>query len=226
MKFKVIVVDLELPPRVKKWATRAVVALAIFAGAAAAYAETLVTWTSGQTLTADDLNKNFALLQGQVAAITPNAHTGVVTVGGNPVILWQEFATPKVLEFGFAPTTLHSTQVIPMLPTGARYILADVFATANANDQQNFWIGRGVVNTPETWVTPPGTQPSTLFGDVAKHAVMLNYPGQNDAYTSFYGIWYSSQVIPLNANGTFDFATTGNSGSSGWLYLIIKSYSL
>lgn len=77
-----------------------------------------------------------------------------------------------------------------------------------------------------TWVNTLGTQPSTSFGNLAKQAVLLNYPGQMDGYTSNYGIWYPSQSIPLNTNGTFDFATTGNSGSSGWIYLVIKSYSL
>jgi len=226
MKLKMVVVDLELPPALKRWATRVAVGLAIVGGATASYAGALTTWTSGQTLTAEDLNKNFDELQKQIAAVTPNAHTGAVTVNGKPVILWQEFATPQTLEFGFSPTTLHSTQPVPMLPTGARYILADVFATAAPDDQQNFWLGRGVSNTPQTWVTPAGTQPSTLFGDLRKQGVLLYYPGQSDGFTSNYGIWYSSQAIPVNANGTFDFASTGNTASSGWIYMVIKSYSL
>ena len=226
MKIKIVVVDLELSPRVKKWAMRAGVAIAILGGVSVTYAATLISWTDGQTLTAKDLNNNFASLQSQIAALAPSALTGPVTIGGKPVVLWQEFATPQTLEFGFAPTALHSTQVVPMLPAGARYILADVFAAATTSDQQNFWLGRGVSETPQTWNGSQGGQPSLSFGDLRKQAVLLNYPGQTDGYTSAYGIWYPSQAIPINANGTFDFAATGNSGSSGWIYMIIKSYSL
>lgn len=226
MKIKIVVVDLELSPRFKKWAMRVGIALAILGGVSVTYAATLISWTDGQTLTASDLNKNFAALQSEITAIAPSALTGSVTVGGKPVILWQELATPQTLEFGFAPTALHSTQALSGLPAGTRYILADVFAAANMSDQQNFWIGRGVSETPQTWNGAQGGQPSMYFGDLRKQAVMLNYPGGSDGYTSTYGIWYASQGIPVNANGTFDFASTGNSGSSGWIYLIIKGYSL
>jgi hypothetical protein len=261
MKLQVVVVDLEVSPQVKRWAIRLGIAGAVLGGATVAYAGNLITWTSGQTLQAADLNANFATveadiataqtaamaaqtavtttqtqvtaqqaslmtLQTQVAAITPEALTGQVTVGGNPVILWQEFATPQILQFAFSsPNALQSNQAVPMAPPGARYILADVFATA-PNDQQNFLLGRGVTSSTQTWVNGPGTQPSTNFGNLAKQSVILNYPGQSDGYGSYYGIWFPSQAIPINANGTVDFATTGNSGSSGWIYMVIKSYSL
>jgi hypothetical protein len=61
---KVVVVDLEIPPRVKKWGLRLGIPLVILLGAgAAAYAAGLVTWTDGQTLTAADLNNNFTQVQ-------------------------------------------------------------------------------------------------------------------------------------------------------------------
>ncbi len=70
MKLKVVVVDLEVPARVKKWGLRLGIPLAVlFGGGAVAYAAGLVTWTSGQTLTAQDLNNDFGLLETAIGAI-------------------------------------------------------------------------------------------------------------------------------------------------------------
>jgi hypothetical protein len=67
MKLKVYVIDLEIPPRVKKWGLRFGIPLALLlGGGAVAYAAGLVTWTDGQTLKAADLNGNFNYLQGEI----------------------------------------------------------------------------------------------------------------------------------------------------------------
>jgi hypothetical protein len=64
MKLKLVTVELEIPAEVKRLALRAGVALAIlFGGGAVAWAAGLVTWSSGQTLTASDLNNNFSYVQ-------------------------------------------------------------------------------------------------------------------------------------------------------------------
>ncbi|MGH7298636.1 MAG: C1q-like domain-containing protein [Polyangiaceae bacterium] len=75
MKIKVVVVDLEIPPRTKKWGLRiGIPAVVLLAGGAIAYAAGMVTWSSGQTLTASDLNNNFSYLQGEIAALQGQAH--------------------------------------------------------------------------------------------------------------------------------------------------------
>jgi phage-related tail fiber protein len=67
MKLKIVIVDLEIPPRVKRWGLRlGIPAVVLLGGAAVAYAGglvTLVTWSQGQTLNASDLNANFAAVQ-------------------------------------------------------------------------------------------------------------------------------------------------------------------
>ena len=78
----------------------------------------------------------------------------------------------------------------------------------------------------KNWVDSRGQQPSSQFGDLRRHAVMMVYQGEADGYTPNYGVWFPSQAIPLNANGTFDFNNYGNSGSNGWVYLVIKAWSL
>jgi hypothetical protein len=104
---------------------------------------------------------------------------GRVGVNGNPVILWQEFATPLIKEFSFDGLwqTMKNLPVSTSMPAGARYMLADVFITASADDHSNFVLGRGLTQE-QNWVDPRGTQPSTVFGKaMARHAVTLTYPG-------------------------------------------------
>jgi hypothetical protein len=79
MKIKVVVVDLEIPLRVKKWAMRiAIPAVVLTAGAIALAASPLHVWNSGDNLKSSDLNANFASLQSQIttanyAPRTPSA---------------------------------------------------------------------------------------------------------------------------------------------------------
>lgn len=61
MKLKLVVVDFEVPPRIKRWALRLGIPIAILAAAAgvALAVPALKTWNTGDTLTADDLNNSF-----------------------------------------------------------------------------------------------------------------------------------------------------------------------
>jgi C1q domain len=70
MKLKIVVVDFEIPMKVKKWAVRAGIPAVILTVAAVAYADTLHTWATGDTLNASDLNGNFANLQSQITTPT------------------------------------------------------------------------------------------------------------------------------------------------------------
>jgi hypothetical protein len=75
MKLKFVVVDVEVPSRVKKWGLGLGIPLAVMlGGGAVAYAAGLMTWTSGQTLTAADLNNNFSLLQSEITALQGQVH--------------------------------------------------------------------------------------------------------------------------------------------------------
>jgi hypothetical protein len=69
VKLKVYVIDLELPARVKRWLLRAAIAVLVLGGAAVAVAAgPLHAWSSGDVLTATDLNDNFSNLQSQISA--------------------------------------------------------------------------------------------------------------------------------------------------------------
>jgi len=70
MKVKVYVIDLEIPPRVKRWGLRIGIPLAVLVGGGAiAWAAGLHTWANGDTLNATDLNGNFSNLQAQITAL-------------------------------------------------------------------------------------------------------------------------------------------------------------
>ena len=81
MKLKVVIVDLAIPPRVKKWGLRLGIPVAVLlGGGAVAYASGLVTWSTGQTLQASDLNNNFTYLSGEISAL----QTSVSAIPGVP----------------------------------------------------------------------------------------------------------------------------------------------
>jgi hypothetical protein len=66
MKLKVYVIDLSIPPHAKKWGLRVGIPAAVLLGGGAIAYAGLVTWSSGQTLMAADLNGNFSFLQNQI----------------------------------------------------------------------------------------------------------------------------------------------------------------
>jgi hypothetical protein len=95
MKLKLVVVDFEIPARVKKWGLRIGIPTAILlGGGAVAYAGSLISFSDGQTLHAADLNSNFSNLQAQIIAPV-NANSASIVpqdVALNPTskqMIWQ-----------------------------------------------------------------------------------------------------------------------------------------
>jgi len=70
MKLKLIVVDFEIPSRVQRRGIQVgILAAVLLGGGAVAYSSSLVTWSSGQKLTAADLNASFAAVQTPPGAV-------------------------------------------------------------------------------------------------------------------------------------------------------------
>jgi hypothetical protein len=71
MKIKILVVDFEIPPRVRRWGLWTGLPLLVLGGAAIARAAppSLVQFATGTPLRASDLNANFAALQGQITQL-------------------------------------------------------------------------------------------------------------------------------------------------------------
>jgi hypothetical protein len=83
MKLKMVVVDFEMSPGLRRWGLRLGLPLAlIICGASVAYAAGLITWNTSDVLKAADLNGNFAALQAQFPVVSYAEVTGsIVTTG-------------------------------------------------------------------------------------------------------------------------------------------------
>jgi len=152
--------------------------------------------------------------QGQVTQIQSTLN--------NHVPMWHEFEKPLITEVSFTgwdPKNISLSGV----PANAKYILANVFITSSQMDHFNVALGRSNFSW-KTWVDQRGLRPSTEFNRFSDHQVLLTYYGEGDAFSSRYGIWYSSQIIPIHNNSSVDFFASGN-GSASWLYLVIRAYS-
>jgi hypothetical protein len=153
-------------------------------------------------------------------------YTGTLQQNGSNVIQWVEL-TPGVTEWSWsAQVTSQAITLNPStIPSTARYVLADVFVTANSSDHHNVVLGRDVLTNQKNWVDTRGQQPSGQFGTLTRQAVTLTYNGEADGYTPNFGMWYSSQHIPCSGR-TIYYNNHGWSGSSGWVYVVVKAYSL
>jgi microcystin-dependent protein len=123
MRLKIVVIDLEMPARVKKWCLRVGIPLgAVLGGGAIAWAAGLHTWNPGDKLLATDLNANFAYLQGEIGA-------GIVPSGA--VMAFNLPACPT----GWAPVPSAAGRVVvgtsPTLILGAT-VGADTVALSDA----------------------------------------------------------------------------------------------
>lgn len=183
-------------------------------------------------------NGNVTISSAGTANVVTVANTGV-TVAGNvnvgsgnnvlinneKVITWVEL-TPGVTEVSFNGSVATSMTLNPAtIPAAARYVLADVFITANISDHQNFVFGSATITSQKNWVDTRGTQPSTTFGNLSRQAITLTYHGEVDNFSPNYGIWFSSQVMPVTGRTVY-YNNYGNSGSAGWIYILVKAYSL
>lgn len=69
MKFKLVVIDLELSARAKRIAAAVVASLFVVGGGAIAYADVTHAWKDGEVLNATDLNDNFKQIDQRVGAL-------------------------------------------------------------------------------------------------------------------------------------------------------------
>ena len=153
---------------------------------------------------------------------------GQITVNSIAACAWIELTTPVYTEFSWTGSQNFAVSLNTAVPTTARAILCDVFITASISDHQNICLSRSAAEYTQNWVDTRGTQPSTRFGanpPSVYHTARFTYYGEADGFTSNYGIWYSSQYVPCASRQTF-FGNYGNSGSNGWVYLVIRGYTL
>jgi hypothetical protein len=96
MKIKVVVIDFEVPTRVKQWALRIGIPVVVLGGfVALAYANVPVAFNSGEVLQASDLNTNFQSLDQRLTAV--EAAKATLVVDGNGVVLGRVLQAPTSL---------------------------------------------------------------------------------------------------------------------------------
>ncbi|MCL2448974.1 MAG: hypothetical protein FWD17_08515 [Polyangiaceae bacterium] len=87
MRIKVIVIELPVPPALKRWAIRIGVAAGVLGGASvAALASVPKTWSGGETLKSADLNDNFSNLDARLTKLED---------AGSPTTIQVEQLTPN-----------------------------------------------------------------------------------------------------------------------------------
>ena len=112
------------------------------------------------------------------------------------------------------------------IPSNARWLLADIFITANISDHQNFMMTRFNFGTQKNWVDTRGNNPASEFGNLTQGDVaIVTYNGESDGYSPNYGVWKSSVMVP-SVGRTLWINNHGNSNSSGYIYFIVRAYSL
>jgi len=122
-------------------------------------------------------------------------------------------------------TTLPSSSI----PSTARAIWADVFVTSSLQDHQIYWFG-AVSNGGATCWTDGGwgANPQTYLGNMNNQITRMYVEGDQGIAAAYCqglrGVWYSSQIIPIAANGVMYYGNSGNSGSSGYMWLMVKGY--
>ena len=143
-------------------------------------------------------------------------------------------AMMSVVQIGPAATNIAYTGTInaqytlnpDTVPAGARYIFCDIFITATISDHQNFMFSRSNMGSQKNWVDTRGANPAGQFGNLtSQENTILTYFGENDGFSSNYGIWYPSQFLPT-VGRTVWMNNFGNSGSNGYVYIIVKGYSM
>ena len=120
------------------------------------------------------------------------------------------------------------------IPAAARAVLADVFWSpglvgGTTVDHQIMNLGSVSNGTQRTWTDGGwGSNPSSYLGTMANQIVRLLSDGENGGGTAYFiglrGIWFASKTIPVAANGVLYYSNYGNSGSSGYLYFVVKGY--
>lgn len=142
-----------------------------------------------------------------------------------PFITFIELTTPAIYQVSFSGA-VQSSITITQIPTSARYILADVFITANAADHFGVNMGRQS-SSGVNWVATRGNNPGSAFSDQQKHFDTMFYMGDADGYSPNFGLWFSSRQISTAGQVVY-YGTPGvnSTSTSGYIYLRVRGYSI
>ena len=141
-------------------------------------------------------------------------------------LVWQKVDSVQTAKVSFTGNNNFAV-TLPGVPTDATYVLGDIFTSVGADDHLVFNFGPEEVAVGTEWVSP-GSDPNSAWGTFAAtdNHLSINNPGQSDGYTPTYGVWYSSQHIPVK-NGQTNFRTNGaSSTTAGYVWVRVRAYSV
>lgn len=152
--------------------------------------------------------------------------TGTYSQGGSTMMSVVQIG-PSATNISFSGSINAQYTLNPStVPAAARYLFCDIFVTASFSDHQNFMFSRSNMGQQKNWVDSRGQNPAGQFGNLTSvESTIITYYGEVDGFSSNYGIWYPSQFLPTSGRLVW-INNYGNSGSSGYIYIIVKGYSL
>lgn len=170
-------------------------------------------------------NTNSRLGIGTTPIVTLHVNGNLVV--SNALTLYL-LSTPVAHEWQYVGAVGPTLQVTFNFSTATplKAVLADVFLGGSSiSDHQNFKLGRYHSNGRN--YTNRDVAPSTVFQNAVGQFITLTLNGDSDGFSQYYGVWQSSQIIPVESNGAMYFSNNGgNSGSSGWIYMVTRGYYL
>jgi hypothetical protein len=161
----------------------------------------------------------------QTQLTTNSTNIANLTNQVNQYINWIPITPASTNHYIVGSANIQITLNPSSIPSNARYLLCNIYITANISDHENFSFTRTSVGNQKNWVDTRGSNPDGQFGAVAQDSCVLTYFGEADGFTSNYGIWYSSQVLPVSGRQTW-LNNFGNSGSNTYVYFVVRAYSL
>jgi hypothetical protein len=105
VRVKLVVIDLELPPWLKRWVLRLAIPAGLVLTGAVAWAASVHSWTSGETLKAQDLNDSFTAVQQQITSLPRVEGFHVACHGTNSAILGMSDGAGTTIVDGTAAGT-------------------------------------------------------------------------------------------------------------------------
>ena len=169
-----------------------------------------------------------ASLQSTTVTGTLNA-TGQYSLGGLPMASIVT-VTPSITNIYYGGYTNTSVILNPSgISASARYIFCDVFVSSSAGDHQNFVFSRIQTSATKNWVDLRTYNPANEFGNVvATETIIITDHGDSDGYSPNYGKWYPCLFLPSSGRTVWinNYGNNGASGSTGYLYFIVKGYTI
>jgi len=183
-------------------------------------------WQGSSNTSAGGERKLWVTNTGNLNTVADINATGNYRQGGSTMMSVVQIG-PSATNISFSGSINAQYTLNPStVPSAARYIFCDIFVTASFSDHQNFMFSRSSMGQQKNWVDSRGQNPAGQFGNLTSvESTIITYYGEADSFSSNYGIWYPSQFLPTSGRLVF-INNYGNSGSSGYIYIIVKGYSL